>query len=277
MIAGAPRRHQIQGQSADASGRRLLPDRRVNVEHPGEDPLHIGVHAGQIVPEGDAGDSARRIRPHARQFAEARRVRGKHAPVALHDLPGGLVQMTGPGVVAQSLPQTQHFFFRRGGHSGHVGKTLHPAVEIGDAALHLRLLQHDLRNPDGIGRIVRPPGQGTLVRGKPVKKGRAQSAHPFGKRELGHGGNVYLGAGIVIRPGMPYMNTTRVFPRQYSPVRARHPVSESLRAESDRYSPARATPRRSGDAHTVSPLRAACRSTDRRPRADAVPSGILRR
>src|SRR4051812_30642274 len=84
-------------------------------------------------------------------------------------------------IVAKSLPRFYHF--QRGclRESFDVGKSRHPALEIWNNRFNLRLLEHDLRNPDRI-RIKRPPPRQIAgVFRKPLDQGRNEAAH---KRRL---------------------------------------------------------------------------------------------
>ena len=93
------------------------------------------------------------------------------AAALFHDAPGGPVQVAGTVVVAEALPGVQDVFLPRRRQRRHIGEASHPAEEIGDAAFHLRLLEHDFGNPDLIRRVPLPPGQGTPVPREPVKQG----------------------------------------------------------------------------------------------------------
>ena len=66
------------------------------------------------------------------------------------------MQTTGPAVIAQPLPQLQHFVLGRGGQRTHVGKTRSEPAEIVEALRHAGLLQDHLRQPDQvrIGRLA---------------------------------------------------------------------------------------------------------------------------
>ena len=69
------------------------------------------------------------------------------------------VQVARAAVVAQAAPQRQHVVQRRGGQRGHVGKALQEARVVVQHRGHLRLLQHDLGQPDAV-RVARVlPGQ----------------------------------------------------------------------------------------------------------------------
>ena len=77
----------------------------------------------------------------------------------LDELPGGAMQITRAGVIAQARPQVQHFVERGRGQTADIGKATHEALVIADHGGDLRLLQHDLRNPDSIGGALALPGQ----------------------------------------------------------------------------------------------------------------------
>ena len=88
-------------------------------------------------------------------------------------------------IIAQALPLAQHRFLIRRRQGGNVGEAGHPAVEVVHAALHLRLLEHNLRNPDLIGRVVDAPGQTALIDGKPVQQGALDAGDVLLRRRKG--------------------------------------------------------------------------------------------
>ena len=181
VVACLARGQEAAGQLRDARGGRAGLDRAVHVEDAGDDPFHIGVDAGHGQVEGDAGDGGRGVGADAGQGADGIGPGGEDAAVLPHDQAGGGQQVAGAGIVAQALPGVQHFLLGSGGQGGQVGKALHPAQKIADAAFHLGLLEHDLRDPDFIGRILAPPGQGPGIGGEPGEQGLLQ----LGKMALG--------------------------------------------------------------------------------------------
>jgi len=86
--------------------------------------------------------------------------------VAMEDA-RGLVEIAGPGIVAEALPEPQNLLLLRLRQAGEVGKGGKPARKVGKYPFHLRLLEHDLRKPDVVGLIFPPPGQVASVLGKP--------------------------------------------------------------------------------------------------------------
>ncbi|MNI91098.1 hypothetical protein D3C73_1487140 [compost metagenome] len=75
------------------------------------------------------------------------------------DLHGAAMQVAGAGVVAQPRPIRHHVFLRGGGKRGHVRKALQETFVIRNHRGHLRLLQHDLGQPDPIRVTCVLPGQ----------------------------------------------------------------------------------------------------------------------
>ena len=62
-------------------------------------------------------------------------------------------------VVTKPCPEMQHFIDRRIGKRAHIRKALHKTLVVGDHGRHLRLLQHDLADPDAVGGAVALPRQ----------------------------------------------------------------------------------------------------------------------
>ena len=77
--------------------------------------------------------------------------------MALDDQPGGLVKLPCAAVVAQSFPQPQHFFncARRRAPRHWAGAK--ESFKIGGRRRRLRLLEHDLAQPDRVRIAAGPP------------------------------------------------------------------------------------------------------------------------
>ena len=72
---------------------------------------------------------------------------------------GAAVEVSCPRVASQGGPQAQHRVEGRRGEVLECGEGLDKASEIGLYRLHLGLLEHDLREPDAIGRGRAFPGK----------------------------------------------------------------------------------------------------------------------
>ena len=101
-------------------------------------------------PKASAAIAAAVERPMPGSVASVAASRGKVAAVlGDHTLRRG-VQMMRAAVIAQATPQREHAIDRRGGERAHIGERLDEAQEVRDHRRHLRLLQHDLRQPDAV-------------------------------------------------------------------------------------------------------------------------------
>ena len=104
--------------------------------------------------ERESEYGARRGAADARQSGDRLDGRRKPAAVIVADDLRRLMQVACAGVIAEPGPVLQHLVQPCIGEADHVGKPVHEALEIRDHGLHLRLLQHDLRDPDAIGVAV---------------------------------------------------------------------------------------------------------------------------
>ena len=125
-------------------------DEAVVVVQPGEDPEHVAVHGGHRESEADGSDGPCRIVPDAGQGAESVVVGGQLTAVLLTDDLRGLLQVPHPAVIAQPLPQLVELFLLARRDAG--------------------LLEHDLAQPDVVGRRVRAEGQDAVVRVEPIEQ-----------------------------------------------------------------------------------------------------------
>ena len=108
--------------------------------------------------KSDRGNSTGGVCPDPRQRLERGNVRRNLPSKIADDHPGSFVQITGSAVVAKPFPELQHFVFFRLRQAAQVGKAFHEPQKIGDDRLHLRLLQHALRNPYAVRGAGLAPG-----------------------------------------------------------------------------------------------------------------------
>ena len=105
-------------------------------------------------PNANAAMAAAVERPMPGSVAMVRASRGKRPSCLPDDHLRRRVQMMRAPVVAEAAPQLEHAVDRRGGERADVGKRGQKALVVRNDRRHLRLLQHDLREPDPI-RIAR--------------------------------------------------------------------------------------------------------------------------
>ena len=187
MRPGPSRGEKFSGELRHAAPGRLSGKGLVNVEEAGDDAFHVGVHAGDVVAEGDARYGRGRIGADARQGAYGFRIGGKAAVKAFLQDGSGPDHGARPRIVAESLPGPEHGLLRGCGECGDIRKLFHPFPVIGHAAFHLRLLEHDFRDPHMVGLVVLTPGQGAACPEEPVFKGFMEGIRVLQRRhDAGH-------------------------------------------------------------------------------------------
>ena len=143
----------------------------IDIEKPGEDPLHIGIDDGNIAIEGNTGNCSGGIHPDTGQTEQGFiALRDLSLIYIDHDL-RRLMQIPGPGVVAKTFPVFQDLPLLRSRHRLDVWKPFQPAFIIKNTPFHLSLLKHNLRDPDMIRVIISAPGQITAGLAKPFDQG----------------------------------------------------------------------------------------------------------
>ena len=126
-----------------------------------EHPLDIAIEHRHLFAESLRGDGRGRIGSNTRQLLPFRR-RAWQLGQGDKYL-GRRVQLTGPAVITQTRPARQHLvdFSRR--QRRQARKRSQESPIVGNHGLHLRLLQHHLRDPYPVRVPVLPPGQVPLL------------------------------------------------------------------------------------------------------------------
>jgi len=176
---------------------RQLPEPRVRLlllrifgdaENAGQDADDIAIQNRRRLIEGDAADRSGGVAADAGQRQNLLELFRKFPAVFIHDELRGLLQIADARVIAESFPEFVDFGRRRARGSLYGRQFLQPAVPERDDRLHLRLLQHDFGDPDGVGITRAAPRQVARVRGEPVQQGGNQ----FGKVRLRRAGTSRL-------------------------------------------------------------------------------------
>jgi len=145
------RRHQLRGQRPQAFFDRAGAREAFDAEGAAQHPLDVAVEDRRLGAEANGGDGVGRGAADAGQLRDRFGAARKPAAVlAHHGLRAG-VQVARAGVVAEPAPQRHDFFRGRGGEAGEVRKACEEAPVVGNHRRHLRLLQHDLGEPDAVG------------------------------------------------------------------------------------------------------------------------------
>ena len=117
--------------------------------------------------EGDGEDGPGRVAADAGQAAQLVQPAGEAAAVTAANQLRRLVKLPRTAVIAQPFPQPQDLMLARRGERRHAGQRGQKTVEIRLHRRHLRLLKHDLAQPDAVRIAAAPPGQIAGVPGIP--------------------------------------------------------------------------------------------------------------
>src|SRR5690554_2814157 len=125
----------------------------------GQYPLYVTVQNGCALTKrlGDNGGGCGAA--NAGEALEGLLVLGKLPVMVRNQLPGGLVQIAGAGIIPQAGPVAEYLVYRRFCQGVDVRKADHKSLEVGDNGGYLGLLEHDLRDPYPIRVPVIVPRQ----------------------------------------------------------------------------------------------------------------------
>jgi hypothetical protein len=87
--------------------------------------------------------------------------------VALDDFRNRM-QIASSRVIAESLPRVEDVTFRSPGQGGEIGEAAEPRLIIRDNGGNLSLLEHELRNEDGVWIASLAPWQGAAMAAVPT-------------------------------------------------------------------------------------------------------------
>ena len=158
--------------------------RRLDSEIARHHPLDIAVDDHARPAKGNGCDRSCRVGPDAGQRAKPVLVLREPSAKLAADHLRGAMQVTGAGVIAEPGPGRHHILGRSGRKVADIRPAAGEIEEIGNHRGHHRLLQHDLGQPDMIGRRqVRPaaaPGKRAAMPVIPVENllgGKVTSGH----------------------------------------------------------------------------------------------------
>jgi hypothetical protein len=137
---------------------------------PDHDPAHVTFHDRLSLVECDAGNGARRVSSNPWQIKKVFKFGREFAPVLVQNHACGALQVSSPAVVSQPSPSRQDGGFGRFGQGPNIGKLPQEALIVGKNGPNLGLLQHDLGNPDPVGRRMGAPRKLALMMLIPVQE-----------------------------------------------------------------------------------------------------------
>src|SRR5207247_10850440 len=97
----------------------------------------------------------------------------------------GGMKISRAGVIAEALPRPEHVIFGSASQRRKIGETAEPLIVIRDHGRDLRLLEHELRNEDGVWVASAAAGRSAAVAAKPAGKWAPAGTKFVGP---GHGG-----------------------------------------------------------------------------------------
>lgn len=143
---------------------------RSDTENSGQDANNIALEDGHRPVESDAANRACRIAPDAGQCEDIMEIRRKSSAVLRNDLFRGLLEVADARVIAETFPKFMQLGGRGVGGGFDGGQLAHPALPIRYDRFDLRLLEHDLGNPDDIGIARTPPRKVAGICRKPTEQ-----------------------------------------------------------------------------------------------------------
>src|SRR6266852_313385 len=157
-------------------------------EDPAEHSPHVRVHEGGVLPMRESQDGPGRVPAYPAKAKQLRAPVGEPPAVARHRLAGDAVQVLRAAIVAERIPGARHVA-GAGARELLEGRIATEELTIlGDDAVDLRLLEHDLRDEDAI-RIAGPaPRKVATVSGVPGEQAPVE-ASPRAESGGRHGGH----------------------------------------------------------------------------------------
>ena len=114
--------------------------------------------------------------------------------ISIHDNPGGCVKISRSCIVAQALPGVQHARFRSTRQGGEIAPSAQPLIIVRKNGGDLRLLEHELRNENGVWVAGAAPRQITAVTAIPAQQRGAEIAGVWWRDQIGR--NVQRSTGL---------------------------------------------------------------------------------
>src|SRR4029078_11336011 len=121
--------------------------------------LHVAIEDRTALVRSKRSDRCSGRAADARKRCKRCRITRKHATLIAYDRIGGSMQMMRAPVIAESTPNREHVIERCCGKTCDGGKRCDETGVVRQHRRNLRLLQHDLGQPDPVGIAVLLPWQ----------------------------------------------------------------------------------------------------------------------
>lgn len=155
-------------------------------EYAHDDAQDVAVDGGQRQTEGDGADGTGRVASYTGESEQGVEIPRHFAMEGVHEDDGGLLEVAGSAIVAESLPEFHERLVVTGGERCDVREGCEEALVVGDNGRGSCLLEHDFGQPGVIGCRLFAPGE--LARRRlslvPGEQGAWQLAEDIRIREL---------------------------------------------------------------------------------------------
>ncbi len=152
-------------------------------------PPHIPIDRRYGNSEGDRCHGSGGIGTHPRERLESLRIARDPPLESTRYLANGAVQVPGPRVVSEALPEPEHLLFPRFGDLLSVWEPLQPLMKVWGDGFRAGLLQHHLRDEDSVRIPIVSPREISVCRGKEGQEGSTNAVTLFtGRAVMCHDG-----------------------------------------------------------------------------------------
>jgi hypothetical protein len=145
-------------------------DRAAKIKQARQNASSVGFDNRNWLIKGERRDSIGRITTNTGQCPDGREIARKSASMVTLDDFRNRMQVASPRVIAESLPRVEAVTFRSPGQGGEIWEAAEPLIIIRDNGGNLSLLEHELRDEDGVGIASLAPGQGAAMAAIPTQK-----------------------------------------------------------------------------------------------------------
>jgi len=145
-------------------------DRAAKIKQARQNASSVGFDNRNWLIKGERRDGISCVTTNTGQCTGCREIGRKSASMAALDDFRNRMQIASSRVIAKSLPRVEDVTFRSPGQGGEIWEAAEPLIIIWDNGGNLSLLEHELRNEDGVGIASLAPGQGAAMAAIPTQK-----------------------------------------------------------------------------------------------------------
>lgn len=145
-------------------------DRAAKIKEARQNASSVGFDNRNWLIKGERRDSIGCVTTNTGQCTDGCEIARKSASMAALDDFRNRMQIASSRVIAKSLPRVEDVTLRSPGQGGEIWEAAEPFIIIRDNGGNLSLLEHELRNEDGVRIASLAPGQGAAMAAIPTQK-----------------------------------------------------------------------------------------------------------